>query len=472
MVDKLRLRAYNVGFGDAFLIRIPEKNPANNTTKFLHILIDVGSRKGGKKKEIYKEVVDDVLKELNGEPLDLYILTHEHTDHSQGLFYAEDQVYTNDLEELMNKLRTRFVWLTASADENYYEKFSDAKRELIKNFLNQREKILNETNIYLTVLEKNEETIPPELKTLWEINELASREDCIDYLRKLSKKENTCYVYRGCDFQKYNPFVETQIEIWAPEEDTTIYYGHFKPLSMSLGITTRKRKRSRKKKHTLSNIVPPSGVDAGAFYNLVKMREMIYENLLQLDKAENNTSIVFCIEWRGYRLLFTGDAEERSWKEMNKLPKEKKVLKPVHFLKISHHGSVNGTPEPEILDEFFPLNPVDGKPRIALVSSLEGAYHGTVPDPTTLSKIKERCEYLHILHEETRKTGEFLDIEFPSEDSDELIGNKRTKEVHKNNCRFVSRMKEENKQLFQNIDEAIAEGFNGCGNCLPELNKR
>lgn len=75
------------------------------------------------------------------------------------------------------------------------------------------------------------------------------------------------------------------------------------------------------------------------------------------------------LEWRRWRLLFTGDAEHRSWKEMNK----RGVLKPVHFLKVSHHGSWNGTPSGEILDKILPPTPPDRRKRHAAVSTCEGA---------------------------------------------------------------------------------------------------
>jgi hypothetical protein len=74
------------------------------------------------------------------------------------------------------------------------------------------------------------------------------------------------------------------------------------------------------------------------------------------------------LEWRGRRLLFTGDAEweggtgNASWDIM--LEKDATfghLAKPLDFLKVGHHGSVNGTPfakdagaKQPILDRFLP----------------------------------------------------------------------------------------------------------------------
>ena len=64
MADTLRVRVYNVRFGDAILVTVPIAipPPARSTTR--HILIDVGnvpaSKEGGDD-TVFKPVVDDIL---------------------------------------------------------------------------------------------------------------------------------------------------------------------------------------------------------------------------------------------------------------------------------------------------------------------------------------------------------------------------------------------------------------------------
>src|SRR5262245_36511880 len=114
----LRVRAYNVHFGDAILVTVPDQG----TTR--HVLIDVGnvlSKEGGDD-TVFKPVVEDVLKELGGKPLDLYVMTHEHLDHVQGLYYAAT---THALQ-----LKADWAWLTASAAPDYYTKHPEAKKKL------------------------------------------------------------------------------------------------------------------------------------------------------------------------------------------------------------------------------------------------------------------------------------------------------------------------------------------------------
>ena len=40
------------------------------------------------------------------------------------------------------------------------------------------------------------------------------------------------------------------------------------------------------------------------------------DSMLFIDRAANNTSVVFAVEWRGWQLLFPGDAELASWATM------------------------------------------------------------------------------------------------------------------------------------------------------------
>jgi hypothetical protein len=126
--------------------------------------------------------------------------------------------------------------------------------------------------------------------------------------------------------------------------------------------------------------------------------------MLAIDKAANNTSIVFMLEWRGWKLLFPGDAEQESWRMMD----EQNVLEPVHLLKIAHHGSWNGTPQGAILDKILPPVAPDARKRYAVVSTCLDTYSG-VPDSPTLTTLGGRAE-LHSTLDQIPDAGT-LDVE-------------------------------------------------------------
>lgn len=352
-MDSLRVRVYNVRFGDAILISLPDA-PPGASPELRHILIDVGNSLGteGGQDTVFATVLHDVLHELDGRPLDLYVMTHEHLDHVQGLLHFQKKVLKE--EKLKDLLQVQHSWLTPSAHPNYYTpdtaEYNPRARErkhLVEAFLDEAERYFRAA--------PDEET--SWIRGLMAINNPRATADCVDLIRDLAG-DNTHYVHRGLDLAGKHGFREATFEVWAPEVDTSVYYGPFQPVAFGVSPSPTPRARP-----ALTPVEPPRGVDAGAFYNLVEKRRWgLGDNLLAIDSAQNNTSVVFSLNWRGWSLLFPGDAEERSWKEMNK----RGVLKPVHFLKVSHHGSVTGMLPEDLIDKVLTL---DGTPRHAVLSA-------------------------------------------------------------------------------------------------------
>lgn len=382
-MSALRIRAYNVRFGDAILVSFPEQDGKREVTR--HILFDVGnvlSGEGGLD-TVFEPAVRDILEVLDGEPLDLYVMTHEHMDHVQGLIYASQQLGLD--------LEVRHAWLPASAEEDYYERHPDAK----KRRLDLQQTLVAIERFFRAAADRKSSL----MEALLLNNDWRKTDECVAFLRKLAQQ--TTYVYRGRDLADAHPFTEARLSVWAPEEDTTAYYGRFQP--MALGVT-----ETEEEAFALATPLPPAGVDAGTFYRLVDMRrETAVDNLLTIDRANNNTSVVVCLEWRGWKLLFPGDAEQRSWKEMNK----QGVLEPVHFLKVAHHGSWNGTPPPSLLDVILPMPAPDGRPRRALVSTCVDTYHN-VPDDPTIDEVRERADIVSV---GDPAGPAFVDLEFKEE---------------------------------------------------------
>lgn len=115
------------------------------------------------------------------------------------------------------------------------------------------------------------------------------------------------------------------------------------------------------------------------------------ESIRALDKAENNTSLAFIMEFNGRRLLFPGDAELESWEMIaQKCPSQ---LKPIDFLKVGHHGSHNGT-EISLLDKLLPKS---RKSRATIMVSTQSKVYGTknpVPDADLMTEFQGRCKKL------------------------------------------------------------------------------
>jgi len=370
MAERLRVRTYNVRFGDAILVTIPEDG------KRRHLLIDVGNvlNKEGGDDTVFKPVIEDVLKELDGQPLDLYVMTHEHLDHVQGLYYAASKIFPEG--ELKKRLKVQYAWLTASAAPDYYERFGNAKKK---------------KNLYFKAYDgiaRQMAALPAAraeaFAALMANNNPSATGQCVEFLRGLAPPNRTHYVFRGFDTKGKHSFKHAKFEIWAPEEDASDYYRSLLPMALDGAGPAGAA--------AVEPSNPPAGVDAGAFHDLVQARANGFvDSILAIDKAANNTSIVFALKWKKWTLLFAGDAELGSWKMMH----EKGVLEPVDFLKVSHHGSHNGTPSEETLDQFMPRD-AKAKQRKAVISTWDKTYSG-IPHSPTNNKLGCRCKLSSIL---------------------------------------------------------------------------
>jgi hypothetical protein len=374
-VSDLVVRVYNVRFGDAVLVAIPEMAGGHQVTRT--VLFDFGNALGtaGGEDDVFAPVIDDIIARLAGKPLDLYVMTHEHLDHVQGLFHAA--------EKLNKRINVKQAWLTGSADPGYYDTHQDARKQKIAAL-----------TAYRAVRSRLGAAAnrSPFVDILLANNDTSKTSKCVQFLREeLTQPGDVHYVDRTSDLSGLQPSTAAQVTLWAPEENTADYYGAFKPLAAALRIGREVRVEDIDPDAppvALSEAArPPSGVDAGAFYNLIDVRhENSASTLLSIDHASNNTSIVLLLEWKGWKLLFSGDAEKRSWRTMNK----KGLIQPVHFLKVSHHGSHTGMPPIEILDKLLPMPPPGGQRRAA-VSTFLHTYPG-VPNQDTLDELARRTD--------------------------------------------------------------------------------
>ena len=391
-MSDLVVRSYNVGFGDAVLVSIPEKTRgARETTR--HLLIDVGNLLAGdgNADEVFTTVVADIVRRTGGE-VDLYVMTHEHLDHVQGLLAASRAGV---------QLKAKYAWLTGSAQPDYYETHPGAKKRRLDFQLALEDAVRiqqADNDPWLAMMIRNNSAmLPPGAVGL-------STHDYVDHLRGLTEDGRTHYVDRETSLRRKHPFREARLRILAPEEDTTSYYGRSSG-GGSLTATAADAAGATAAEAEQGLVSPPPGVDPGAFFDLLTSRQReTRTRIMEIDAANNNTSVVLEIEWRGWRLLFPGDAELKSWQRMY----DEKLLRPVHFVKVSHHGSHNGTHD-ELFDQLMPPESPDGRPRHAVVSTQDGDWD-SVPEVETLATYSSRCT----LHDtRTVARGTPVEIVFP-----------------------------------------------------------
>jgi hypothetical protein len=373
----LTVTAYNVGFGDAILVEFPDLTDGRPTTR--RLMIDMGNVLAGEgaDREVFGTIAADVLRRLDGSAIDLFVMTHEHLDHVKGMRLAASMGV---------EIPVDYVWLTASANPRYGKLYPKASAHRLAMAAEVRR---------LAADDRGAGSDRGPMRALFANNDPAETAACVDYLRRMGRVRCS-YVHSRFTIVpgRHHPFNESKLSVLAPEPDTSIYHGR---------LTSPMPRASSRRRYPPT----PVGVDETAFRALVRSLERgSAENMLAIDRAANNTSVVLCLEWRGWRLLFAGDAERRSWQEMVR----RRKLTPVHFLKISHHGSHNGTPESSVLDKILPVTRPDDRFRSGVLSTWPDTYSG-VPDALTVDRIAERVDVIR----STRSVplGASVTLEFP-----------------------------------------------------------
>ncbi|NLS91909.1 MAG: hypothetical protein GXX96_06975 [Planctomycetaceae bacterium] len=369
----IRIRSYNVGFGDCILVTFPDGDATRN------MLIDFGNAPG-QKNTAFPSIVQNIYDETGGH-LDVLVMTHEHLDHMEG-FYSQKTMF--------NRFEVDYVWMSLPSHPDYYDDYPNAEalrqiRELAGAFYRRAA--------------GDHVALAPSFATLLRNN--LSNADRIDYVRGLPGSANHVLYLRRGNSVRHKPFSDdVKITILAPERDMSVYYG-----SHGHDLAAMSRRLAASDEDSTPDpqdqwLFPDVPCEAGGPVNLSDrdwrlLRSSIQnggvESIRALDRAANNTSLVFLMEVCGKRLLFPGDAELESWDVM--ADKCSDALEPIDFLKVSHHGSHNGTPE-DLLDRLLPEGRRD---QATVLVSTQSKVYGTqdpVPDEDLIGTLKQRCRKL------------------------------------------------------------------------------
>jgi len=204
------------------------------------------------------------------------------------------------------------------------------------------------------------------------------------------------------------------IRVLGPEKDIDHFYLGKEAdanLKAVADVTTAAGGKARGKAAGAAQPPVPKNISTADFRTLrSRMLSSAFAFAELSGKVTNNTSVVLLIEWKKKRLLFVGDAE---WEEKFSKTKangawnvmwhqrKSQLNRPVDFLKVGHHGSVNATPwndredgektEPaKILDAILPLPAAGQGPRAAAVVSTERGRYETIPRAALLAELGKR----------------------------------------------------------------------------------
>lgn len=433
-----RLRMYQVGFGDCFLLSFEYAAPLDDGRDVRHILIDFGSTRLPSRWKSLEAIADQIKTHTGGE-IDVVVVSHRHKDHLSA--FGESDLMSNFMAAGFPKLVVR-SWTerpSAAGDATGVAPLGSRSRA----FLAQ----LGEARTFAATLSRRLKGASARSlagETLSLAFDQLSNEDAVNQLASWGTGAKGRYLNYGADsgiedlipgltVKVLGPPTVEQHKAVAnqrssdPKEFWMIYQGIARGLRIDEPLAERETK-------TVDNVPDPadsysqwSSAGQGAAMSPAneapaperpvgevgpirwltdRMSSQSMNALLRivriLDTALNNTSLILLFEVRGtgepVRLLFPGDAQIENWEYALKVVPEheanQSLLRDVDLYKVGHHGSRNATPR--TLFNLWDSDANRERPLVAVMSTKPGV-HGKsaatrVPRKTLVAALDTRTK--------------------------------------------------------------------------------
>jgi beta-lactamase superfamily II metal-dependent hydrolase len=327
----IRIRMYRVGFGDCFLLSIPNYDSQSLGTHN-HILVDCGVHPQGDIGTMQK-IVDNI-SEVTDKKLVVIIATHAHQDHISGF---------GKFAEMFTKFRIDEIWLPWTWDEtNKVARKMQRLQATLTEQLVQHVKALG---------------IDSKLNT-WSVLEnlsLTSNKHAIDSLKSGfgDSRVKVRFLKAGDILEPHDISVPGLLVRILGPPDSEEFLAQMNPPSDQRYL--RMVDNEVKPANTIELFAKRWRVNSGSLnVSLDKKEEEILKNLAKypaddlafaLDQARNNESLVTLFIFHNQYLLFAGDAQYGNWRWWLEKHESADILSKINFFKVAHHGSHNATPK-------------------------------------------------------------------------------------------------------------------------------
>jgi beta-lactamase superfamily II metal-dependent hydrolase len=379
--DHLRVRSYNVGFGDCFLLSF-----SYNGRRSRHVLIDFGSTKAAARGarpmiQIAKQIEADCRGKL-----DMVVATHRHADHISGFAGKPGEVIRALEPELVVQPWTEDPDIAPAATAPAAATGDRRARAAMQARLSDMQAVAEAVVKQLPHLQQGgriPKTVAAQLAFLGQTN--IKNEPAVTNLMTMGKRR--VYASFGSRLPIARVLPGIKIDVLGPPT-----------LRQSKAIAEQARTDPDEFWHIAARRARKGGAGGGAQlfpraataatipqearWVIPQIDRMRAEELLaivrSLDAVLNNTSLILLFEIGGSLLLFPGDAQLENWnyalRENPQAEQLRRRLEGVRLYKVGHHGSLNATPK--TLWKKFSKAGAPGPDRLATVLSTAAGKHG------------------------------------------------------------------------------------------------
>ncbi len=397
---RARVRMYQVGFGDCFLLSFEYPQELDDGRDERHVLFDFGSTRGARSAEL-AEIAELIRDHCNGQ-LDAIVATHRHADHLSGFGTAA-------AADIIDGLSPRLVvrsWTedpAAPADATVPSDLDQDSRQFAA--------ALAQSQVFaarLGEVVRADRGLRGNLARL-AVGQLTNRA-AVERLNGWAANAKGSYVHFGSDCGLEDVVPGITVRVLGPPtlqqaplvagqraEDPEFWITHQRVLARALadGEVRASLGRAETGNGAAAETADANG-DGGAVpmaggeplgpvrWLVERMRTQHVASLLRivriLDDALNNTSVILSIEAGDKRMLFCGDAQIENWsfalKDAEDSEQIREWLANVDLYKVGHHGSRNATPRS--LHRLWVDERDHGRPLVAMMSTMPGV-HGETP---------------------------------------------------------------------------------------------